>query len=120
MNKSYRLKMEEWINTHTLTIELLLICLAKLSPLIKESAYKEKIYANVDIVYGSGSAEHTEKKLFFSDIRKPMMDVLLRDYKMSFDEITLRVEDIPENKIPTIKVCQRVQEIINDGQYLIT
>ncbi|MGB4660181.1 MAG: hypothetical protein WBI07_13450 [Mobilitalea sp.] len=119
MNQSYRLKMEDWINSNTLTAELLLICIAKLNPLIEDLVYKEKKYIHVNRLYGSGSVEHTQKKLIYSDIRKPMMDVLLRDYHMSFDTIVLKVKDIPEVKIPTIKVCQQVQEIIISGHYLI-
>lgn len=117
MNRSYRLKMEEWLNSNTLTEELLLICIAKLNPLIEDLAYKEKKYAHVDCIYGSGNSEHIQKKLLYSGIRKPMMDVLLRDYHMSFDEVVARAKDIPEDKTPTMKVCQQVQGIINSGSY---
>lgn len=125
MHRSYRLKIENCINTSTLTIELLLVCIAKLNPIIKDLSYKVKKDANVDKVYGIGNcysnsnAEHIQKKEFYSDIRKPMMDVLLRDYHISFDEIVTRTNEIPEIKIPTMKVCQQVQEIINSGNYTL-
>lgn len=111
--------MEGWINSNTLTMELLLICIAKLNPLITELAYKEKKYAHVDPIYGSGNTEHIQKKEYYSDIRKPMMDILLRDYHLSFDEIISKSKDIPENKLPTIKVCQQVKEIIDSGKYTL-
>jgi hypothetical protein len=119
MNKSYRIKLEEWLKTNTLTEELLLICIARLNPLIQELVYKEKKFAHVDHVYGSGNAEHIKKKNFYSDIRKPMMDILLRDYHLPFDTIVLKAKEIQENKLPTLKVCQQVKEIIDNGTYIL-
>lgn len=125
MNRSHRLKIENWISTNTITVELLLICLAKLNPIIKSYAYKVKIDANVSKTYGSnscysyGNGENISKKEFYTNIRKPMMDVLLRDYHLTFDEILARVNEIPDIKIPTMKICQQVQGIINGGNYIL-
>ena len=75
------------------------------------------MYANVGI-FGSGSHEHKEKRTHYSEIRDPMIKVLLRDYKLSFDDILKKASEIPEKKIPTIKVCEQVQNIIL-GNYLV-
>lgn len=128
MNRSYRLKVENWIKTKTITEELLLICIARINPLIEEFAYKEKKYDYVDIEidkskdcykYSGGGREYAEKKQFYSNIRNPMIDILIKNYQIPFEIIILKIKDIPENKLPTIKVCKQVHEVINSNTYLL-
>lgn len=44
MDRSYRLKMEDKLNTNTLTKEYILNCIAKHEKKINDLAYKEKQY----------------------------------------------------------------------------
>ena len=48
MDKSYRLKMEERLNSNILTVEYVINCIAKFEGKINQLAYKEKQYRNVD------------------------------------------------------------------------
>lgn len=119
MNRSYRLKIEKLISDNTVTMELLLICLAKLNPVIADLAYKEKRYAHCNTInYGSGNQEYIDKRLHYTEIRKPILDVLLRDYHMKFDDIKLKTAEISDIKIPTMKVCEQVSNMISEGMYM--
>ncbi len=113
MDRSYRLKMEELLSTNVLTREYLLNCVAKDEKKINDIAYKKKQYESSKVnVYKSKFDELIE-------YRKPFIDVLMSEYRMSLDEIKTELQNVKEKNIPTKEVCNRIREIIMSGHYFI-
>ena len=106
MDRSYRLKMEELLSTNVLTREYLLNCVAKDEKKINDIAYKKKQYESSKVnVYKSKFDELIE-------YRKPFIDVLMSEYRMSLDDIKTELQNVKEKNIPTKEVCNRIREII--------
>ena len=95
MDRSYRLKMEELLSTNVLTREYLLNCVAKDEKKINDIAYKKKQYESSKVnVYKSKFDELIE-------YRKPFIDVLMSEYRMSLDDIKTELQNVKEKNIPT-------------------
>lgn len=113
MDKSYRLKMEDKINSNTLTIEYVINCIAKNEDKINKLAYKEKQYRNTK--YNNYKTELDEMIVY----RQPFIDFLMKDCKMSLDDIKNAVDKVKEKNIPTKDMCNRIRDIIVSGSYWI-
>ena len=111
MDRSYRLKMEEKINSNTLTIEYVINCIAKNEDKINKLAYKEKQYRNTNC--NNYKIELDELIAY----RQPFIDLLMKDCKMSLDDIKNAVANVKEKNIPNKDMCNRIREIIVSGSY---
>lgn len=114
MDKSYRIKMENRLNSNTLTIEYVINCIAKYESKINELAYKEKQYRNCS--YNNNYKLDLDKLISY---RQPFIDFLIKDCHMSLDEIKDTVSKVREKNIPTKNVCDQIRSIIISGTYLI-
>ena len=113
MDRSYRLKMEDKLNSNTLTKEYILNCIAKHEKKIDTLAYKEKQYR---------SSNYNNHKLELDKLieyRKPFIDVLMREYRMSLDDIKTALSDVKDKNIPTNAVCDQIRNIITNGCYFL-
>lgn len=113
MDKSYRLKMEERLSNNIITKEYVINCVARFETKINQLAYKEKQYRN---------AGYNNFKLQMDDLiayRKPFIIFLMKNCHMSLDDIKDSVGNVKEKNKPTIKVCNRIREIIISGNYFI-
>lgn len=113
MNKSYRLKMEQLLNEHKLTKELLINCIAKSDKKAANLAYKEKQYRNVD--YNNFRQELDN----LIQYRQPFFDVLKDGYNMTLAEIKSEIAVADANKMPTKKVIDRIRDIIETWDYTL-
>ncbi len=111
MDRSYRLKMEEKLSKNILTVEYVLNCAAKHENKINQLAYKEKQYRNVG--YNNFKSQLNELVTY----RKPFIDILMKGYHMSLDDIKDSFCNVKEKNIPTKQVCDRIREIIVSGHY---
>lgn len=82
MDRSYRIKMDNRLNSNTLTVEYVINCIAKYESKIKELAYKEKQYRNCP--YGNNYIFDLDKLISY---RQPFVDFLMKDCHMSLDDI---------------------------------
>lgn len=112
MNRSYRLKMEYMLSNNILTQEILINCCTKFDSKISRLAYNEKCYKNYEC---RGSNQEQLQELI--DYRKPFMDVLMREYKLSLDVIKDMMAEADNRNIPTKKVCDQIRDIISNGKY---
>ena len=113
MDRSYRLKMEDKLNSNTLTKEYILNCIAKHEKKINELAYKEKQYR---------VSHYNNHKLELDKLvksRQPFVDVLLKEYKMSLDDIKTALQSVKDKNIPTNAVCDQIRGIITNGCYFL-
>ena len=113
MNRSYRLKMEQLLNEHKLTKELLIHCIAKSDKKVAALAYKEKQYRYVG--YNNFKQELDELIKY----RQPFFDVLKDGYHMSLDEIKKEIANANANKIPTNKVINQIRNMIETWDYTL-
>lgn len=111
MDRSYRLKMEDKLNSNTLTKEYILNCIAKHEKKIDTLAYKEKQYR------GSPYNNHKLELDKLIEYRKPFVDVLMREYRMSLDDIKTALQSVKDKNIPTNAVCDQIRNIITNGCY---
>lgn len=113
MNKSYRLKIEQILNEHKITKELLISCIAKSDKKVADLAYKEKQYRNVG--YNNFKLELDNliqyRQLFF--------DVLKNGYHMTLAEIKIEIAIADVNKIPTKKVIDQIRGMIETWDYTL-
>jgi len=112
MNRSYRLKIEDMLSNNILTQEILINCCAKYNSKISRLAYNEKCYKNYEC---RGSNQEQLQELI--DYRKPFMDVLMREYKLSLDVIKDMIAEADVGNIPTKKIRDQVRDIILNGNY---
>jgi len=113
MNKSYRLKMEQLLNEHKLTRELLISCIAKSDKKVADLAYKEKQYRNVG---------YNNFKLELDNLiqyRQPFFDILKDGYHMTLAEIKSEIAVADVNKIPTKKVIDQIRDMIETWDYTL-
>ena len=113
MDRSYRLKMEDKLNTNTLTKEYILNCIAKHEKKINELAYKEKQYR---------ASNYNNHKLELDKLienRQPFVDVLMKKYRMSLDDIKTALQSVKDKNIPTNAVCDQIRRIITNGCYFL-
>lgn len=113
MDKSYRLKMEDKLNSNTLTKEYILNCIAKHEKKIDTLAYKEKQYR------ASNYNNHKLELNKLIEYRKPFIDILMREYRMSLDDIKIALSNVKDKNIPTNGVCDQIREIITNGCYFL-
>lgn len=113
MDRSYRLKMEEKLKSNTLTKEYILNCIAKHEKKINELAYKEKQYR------ASNYNNHKLEMDKLIEYRKPFVDVLMREYRVSLDDIKIALSDVKDKNIPTNAVCDQIRNIITNGGYFL-
>lgn len=111
MDRSYRLKMEEKLSNNILTVEYVLNCAAKYEDKINQLAYKERQYRNA--VYNNYKSQLDE----LISYRKPFINILMKGYHMTLDDIKESLCNVKEKNIPTKQVCDRVREIIVSGHY---
>lgn len=111
MDRSYRLKMEEKLSNNILTVEYVLNCVAKYEDKINQLAYKEKQYRNA--AYNNFKSQLDEMVSY----RKPFIDILMKGYRMSLDDIKNSLSGVREKNIPTKQTCDRIREIIVAGHY---
>lgn len=90
MDRSYRLKMEDKLNTNTLTKEYILNCIAKHEKKINDLAYKEKQYR------ASNYNNHKLELDKLTEYRQPFVDVLMKEYRMSLDDIKTALQGVKE------------------------
>lgn len=113
MDKSYRMKMEYKIQSNTLTKEYILNCIAKYENKINELAYKEKRYRAV----GYNDFKIRMNKMV--EYRKPFIDVLMKEYDMSLDNIKSALLTVKDKNIPTKAICDEIRDIIISGCYFV-
>ena len=113
MDRSYRLKMEDKLNSNTLTKEHILNCIAKHENKINKLAYKEKQYR------ASNYNNHKLELDKLIEYRKPFVDVLMREYRMSLDDIKTALSDVKDKNISTNAVCDQIRNIIVNGCYFL-
>lgn len=111
MDRSYRLKMEEKLNNNILTVEYVMNCIAKYEDKINQLAYKEKQYKNIG--YNNFKIELDEMIVY----RQPFIDILMKGYYMSLNDIKNSICDVKEKNISTKKMCDRIRKIIVSGNY---
>ena len=99
MDRSYRLKMEDKLNTNTLTKEYILNCIAKHEKKINDLAYKGKQYR------ASNYNNHKLERDKLIEYRQPFIDVLMKEYRMSLDDIKTALQSVKDKNIPTNAVC---------------
>ena len=109
MDRSYKLKMEDKLNTNTLTKEYILNCIAKHEKKINELAYKEKQYRSS---YYNNHKLELDK---MTEYRQPFIDVLMKEYRMSLDDIKIALQNVKDKNIPTNAVCDQIRGIITNG-----
>ena len=109
MDRSYKLKMEDKLNTNTLTKEYILNCIAKNEKKINELAYKEKQYRSS---YYNNHKLELDK---MTEYRQPFIDVLMKEYRMSLDDIKIALQNVKDKNIPTNAVCDQIRGIITNG-----
>ncbi len=113
MNKSYRLKMEQLLNEHKLTRELLISCIAKSDKKVADLAYKEKQYRNVG---------YNNFKLELDNLiqyRQSFFDILKDGYHMTLAEIKSEIAVADVNKIPTKNVIDQIRGMIETWDYTL-
>lgn len=108
MDRSYKLKMEERLKSNTLTKEYILNCVAKYEKKINHLAYKEKQY------HYSNHKLELDKLI---EYRQPFIDVLMRKYHMSLDDIKSALQTVKDKNIPTTAMCDRIRDMIIHGTY---
>ena len=113
MDRSYRLKMEDKLNSNILTKEYILNCIAKHEKKIDALAYKEKQYR------GSNYNNHKLELDKLIEYRKPFIDILMRKYRMSLDDIKIALQSVKDKNIPTNAVCDQIRNIITNGCYFL-
>ena len=113
MDRSYRLKMEDKLNTNTLTKEYILSCIAKHEKKINDLAYKEKQYRSS---YYNNHKLELDKLI---EYRQPFVDVLMKEYRMSLEDIKIALQDVKDKNIPTNAVCNQIRGIITNGCYFL-
>ena len=113
MDRRYRLKMEERLKSNTLTKEYLLNCIAKHEKGINDLAYKESQYRAS--CYNNFKLE-LEKLI---EYRKPFMDVLMKEYHMSLDDIKIALKDVKDKNISTAAVCDQIRNLVVKGCYFL-
>ena len=111
MDRSYRLKMEEKLSNNVLTVEYVMNCIAKYENKINQLAYKERQYRNV------GYNNFKSQLNGLITYRKPFIDILMKGYHMSLDDIKESLCNVKEKNIPTKQVCDRVRELIVSENY---
>ena len=109
MDRSYKLKMEDKLNTNTLTKEYILNCIAKHEKKINELAYKEKQYRS------SYYNNHKLELDMMTEYRQPFIDILMKEYRMSLEDIKIALQDVKDKNIPTNAVCDQIRGIITNG-----
>lgn len=105
--------MEEKLKSNTLTKEYILNCIAKHEKKINELAYKEKQYR------ASNYNNHKLELDKLIEYRKPFVDVLMREYRVSLDDIKIALSDVKDKNIPTNAVCDQIRNIITNGGYFL-
>lgn len=113
MDRSYRLKLEDKLNTNTLTKEYILNCIAKHEKKINDLAYKEKQYR------ASNYNNHKLELDKLTEYRQPFVDVLMKEYRMSLDDIKTALQSVKDKNIPTNAVCDQIRGIIMNGCYFL-
>lgn len=113
MDRSYKLKMEDKLNTNTLTKEYILNCIAKYEKKINELAYKEKQYRSS---YYNNHKLELDK---MTEYRQPFIDVLMKEYRMSLEDIKIALQNVKDKNIPTNAVCDQIRGIITNGCYFL-
>ena len=113
MDRSYKLKMEDKLNTNTLTKEYILNCIAKHEKKINDLAYKEKQYR------ASNYNNHKLELDKLTEYRQPFIDVLMKEYRMSLEDIKTALQSVKDKNIPTNAVCDRIRGIITNGCYFL-
>ncbi len=114
MDRSYRIKMENRLNSNTLTVEYVISCIAKYESKINELAYKEKQYRNC--FYCNNYKLDLDKMISY---RQPFIDFLMKDCHMTLDDIKDSLSKVKEKNIPTKNMCDQIRDIILYGNYLI-
>lgn len=114
MDRSYRLKMENKLHSNIITKEYVLNCVAKYEKRISTLAYKEKQYRAVSYInyYKMDLEEMIE-------YRKPFIDILMRGYRMSLDDIKAALSNVKTKNIPSRAVCDEIRNIIINGEYVL-
>lgn len=113
MDRSYRLKMESQLDDNIVAEEILINCCKKSESKIIQLAYKEKQFR--DIGFNNFKQELTDA----IEYRKSFMDVLVNDYCLTLSEIKQKMSQVKEKNVPTKAVCDRVREIILNGNYAL-
>ncbi len=105
--------MEQLLNEHKITKELLINCIAKSNKKITDLAYKEKQYRHV----GYNNFKLELDKLI--QYRQPFFDVLKNGYHMTLTEIKNEVAIADVNRIPTKKVIDQIRNMIETWDYTL-
>lgn len=105
--------MEEKLNDNVLTKEYVLNCIAKYEKKINKLAYKEKQYRSV--AYNNYKAELNE----LIQYRQPFIEFLMKEYRMSINDIKSDLLSVKEKNIPSKSVCDMTRNIIVNGFYKI-
>ena len=105
--------MEQLLNEHKLTKELLISCIAKSDKKTSDIAYKEKQYRNI----GYNNFKSDLDKLIH--YRQPFIDVLIKGYNMTLEEIKKEIAVADINKIPTNNVIDQVRNMLEEFNYTL-
>lgn len=105
--------MEQLLNEHKITKELLISCIAKSDKKVADLAYKEKQYRY---------AGCNNFKLELDNLikyRQPFFDVLKDGYHMTLAEIKSEIVIADVNKMPTKKVIDQIRDMIETWDYTL-
>lgn len=53
------------------------------------------------------------------EYRQPFIDVLMKEYRMSLDDIKTALQSVKDKNIPTNAVCDQIRGIITNGCYFL-
>lgn len=54
-----------------------------------------------------------------TEYRQPFVDVLMKEYRMSLDDIKTALQSVKDKNILTNAVCDQIREIITNGCYFL-
>lgn len=122
MDKSYKLKFENWMAAGELNQQLLIFCVAKFDARISRLTYDARKYKNAPDYFGIEGREKEIEQL--TEYRSPFLSVLCKNFHMSIgqikDEVAATLADPKRSKnIPTHKEVDVVRELILSGQFSI-
>lgn len=123
MDRSYKIKLENWMTAKTVNKQLLISCLAAFDTRASQLAKTvEKYRYNSSYISISAFTEANAKLEELIEFRKPFLAVLHNNYELSLDEIkcliatTLKESTLKKN-IPTRQMIDQVQELLLSGYF---
>lgn len=136
MHRSYRLRLEKMIEQHELDQELLIHCIAVINKRVNRayaSLQKLTAYHDYDLeweeyqrinhlppYYSVRDIDVSEAKKKLEELityRKPFLELLMKEYKISLDHVKSLVAQADKNKNPTFEMVETIHEMIIHLRY---